>query len=340
VVRLEGIKDLADQFVRVRIPRIDEADLNLFEFDYDLTFMVFFLDANEHVYGRFGGRDAKSAEGRMSLAGLHYAMEGALETHKQANRLVGPDPPRPAPRTIREVATGRRMGGRCLHCHQVKEILNAELERAGKWDRDLAWRYPPPDNLGLVLSVDRGNQIEQIKAGSAAAKAGLQVGDLVQCLNGIAIHSFGDAQYALDRAPKSGTIPVSWRHGDTTLEGELTLTEGWRKTNVTWRPSMHRYRANVRLYGTDLTAKEKEALGLSAKTLAFRQEERVHPQARDAGIQGGDVILGIDGQKLEMDVTDFVWYVQDNYLRGDKITVNLLRHGKRLDLPMTLSSGR
>ena len=36
------------------------------------------------------------------------------------------------------------------------------------------------------------------------------------------------------------------------------------------------------------------------------------------------------------DVTGFLKYVQRNYLIGDKVTVNLLRDGKRMNLPMTL----
>jgi len=40
-------------------------DLRLFDFfDHDLNFFVFFISADERVYGRYGGRDGKSAEGR------------------------------------------------------------------------------------------------------------------------------------------------------------------------------------------------------------------------------------------------------------------------------------
>ena len=42
--------------MRVRLTRIDGEDLNLFEFDYDLTFMVFFLSADQKVYARYGSR--------------------------------------------------------------------------------------------------------------------------------------------------------------------------------------------------------------------------------------------------------------------------------------------
>jgi serine protease Do len=62
----------------------------------------------------------------------------------------------------------------------------------------------------------------------------------------------------------------------------------------------------------------------------------VPAQARAAGIRAGDIILGIDAKRLEMDVDDFLRYVQRNYLIGDRVTINILRDGKRKDLPLTL----
>jgi hypothetical protein len=57
-------------------------DLRRFEFDFDLTWYVFFLNSDETIYGRYGGRDASDAEARISTKGLRYAMDRALETHK------------------------------------------------------------------------------------------------------------------------------------------------------------------------------------------------------------------------------------------------------------------
>ena len=70
--------------------KITGLDLRLFEFDHDLTWYVFLLNADETVYGRYGGRDATGAEARLSLKGLRYAMDRALEAHKTP----------PAPRTL------------------------------------------------------------------------------------------------------------------------------------------------------------------------------------------------------------------------------------------------
>jgi S1-C subfamily serine protease len=223
-----------------------------------------------------------------------------------------------------------------MHCHQVKETLNADLKRAGKWSRDAVWRYPLPDNLGFALEVDRGNVVREVKEGSAAFVTSLKPGDVLQRLGTVPIHSFADAQFALDRAPKAGAIEVVWRRGEREMNGQLTLAEGWRKTDISWRPSLRRLIPSARLYGTDLSAAEKKALGLPANQLAFRQKDSVADQAREAGIRGGDVIVGIDGRLLEMDVDDFLKYIRSNYLIGDRVTINLFRDGKRLDLAMTL----
>ncbi len=304
--------------------------------------MIFFLNAEEKVYARYGGRDAEGPDTRQSLAGLHYTMHSVLAMHEQKEKTFAPKTS-DSPRYLREAGggfgggRGFGGGGRCLHCHQVKEVLNANAQRSGKWTSDLVWRYPLPENLGMTLEIDRGNVIKMVKDRSAAAVTGLKVGDLLQRLNGVPIHSFGDAQYALDRAPKTGTIEVEWKRGDKVLKEKLTLAEGWRKTDITWRPSMQRMLPAARLTGPDLTAEEKKALGLSAKQLAFRQKENVSSQAKAAGIQGGDIILGVDGKMLEMDNDEFLSYVRSNYIIGDRLAVNLIRAGKRMNLPMTLT---
>jgi serine protease Do len=325
---------VADKFVRVRLPRIDNLDLNLFDFDYDLTFTVFFLSPEGKVYARYGGRDAEDPDRRQSLAGLEYTMESVLDMHGRADKVFATRR-REETRFVRDLAGfGRR--GRCMHCHQVREALNADLVRKGEWTRDMAWRYPLPENVGLELDVDRGNVVKAVQRKTPAADAGLAAGDVVRRLNGVPVHSLADAQFALDLAPAEGRIEVAWQRGEEVLEGKLALPDGWRRSNISWRPSLQRLVPSVRLYGTDLTAEEKKTLGLPAGRLAFRQKDSVPAQAQEAGIRGGDVVLGVDDKVLEMDVTGFVRYVSWNYLVGDRVTVNVLRDGKRLNLPMTL----
>jgi hypothetical protein len=334
VVRLERLQDVAERFVRVRLTRIDNADLSLFEFDYDLTFMVFFLNAEGKVYARYGGRDGASPDSRQSLEGLRYTMESVLRMHGRAEPAFAPRS-QEGPRFIRDLSDRRRRGG-CLHCHQVKEILHADLKRKGQWIPDRIWRYPLPDNLGLVLEVDRGNVVKAVTAKSPAAGAGLAAGDVLRLLGGVPIHSFADAQFALDRAPRTGAVEMAWQRGDRPMTGKLALAEGWRRTDISWRPSLKQLVPAARLYGKDLTAAEKQALRLTARQLAFRQRDGLSAQARAAGIQVGDIILGVDDKHLEMDVYDFLGYVERHYLIGEQVTVNVLRDGQRLRLPMTL----
>jgi len=204
----------------------------------------------------------------------------------------------------------------------------------------MVWRYPWPENLGIELEIDRGNVIKEIKTQSCAAQAGLKEADVVYKLNAVPLHSFADAQFALDRAPATGAIPISFQRGDRVLEAKLSLPEGWRKTDISWRTSMRRLVASPHLWGEDLAPQEKKALGLSAKQLAFRQQNSIPPPVQLAGIHGGDIILGVDDQVLEMGVAGFARYIQGNYLVGEKVTVNIIRDGKRLRLPLTFAPAR
>ncbi|HMF17190.1 MAG TPA: thioredoxin family protein, partial [Gemmataceae bacterium] len=108
--------------------------------------MVFFMDAKEEVYARYGGRDSKDADNRQSLEGLRYTMQSVAAMHRGEQKEFAPKVEGP-PVLIREVTAGGR--GKCLHCHQVKERLNRKLLANGDWTRDMVYRYPLPDNLGF-----------------------------------------------------------------------------------------------------------------------------------------------------------------------------------------------
>jgi S1-C subfamily serine protease len=224
-----------------------------------------------------------------------------------------------------------------MHCHHVRERLNDQLKRSGKWTRDLFYRYPLPENIGIELDLHRGNVVKRVLEKSPAADIGLQTGDLVKRLNRMPIHSFGDASFALDHAPSKGAIDIAWLRMDQLQTGKLTLSDGWRKSEVSWRPAVQWFIPTARISGTDLNADERKPLGLDDKQLAFRQRDAIAMQAREAGIRPGDIILGVDGKKLEMDATEFQHFIQRNYFAGDRVVVNLLRDGKRLDFTMTLA---
>jgi len=113
----------------------------------------------------------------------------------------------------------------------------------------------------------------------------------------------------------------------------LALVPGWRKTNLTWRPSLLDLLPSLPVSGDDLIPAEKRRLGLAPARAALRQGERVHSTLRDAGLQAGDVIIGFDGQAIEGTMDDLLGFVRRNYLVGDRLTINVLRRGQ----PATVS---
>ncbi len=295
--------------------------------------MVFFLNADEQIYARYGGRDSEDPESRMSLAGLRYTMQLILNSHRNKSPDLAPRK-NENPLYIRQLTKFRKSGG-CIHCHEAKEMIYADLKHKGQWSRDLVWRYPLPESLGFALEVDRGNVVKTVKPDSPAKHTGLKVGDILLKLDDIPIRSFADAQFSLDRAPNKGHIKIAWKRNGKSFQSQLALPDGWRMNDFTWRPSVWRLGVRLFLFGKDLPSKEKVALGLSPKQTAFRQEEPVTAQARSAGIRAGDIIIGVDNKNLELGVKDFLRYVRFHYVEGDHIVIDVLRDGKRLQCPLT-----
>lgn len=321
--------------MRVRLPRVDNCDLNLFEFDYDLTMMVFFMDANERIYARYGGRDAENADNRQSLEGLRQTMLSVVQTHKTEKNRIAPKTTG-GPKFIRE---GNQMGGgRCMHCHDIKEELNRQLVAQGDWDRDQVWRYPLPENVGFRLFVDKPNTVERVTPGSPAEKAGLEPGDRIRQMGAIPIHSFADAQTALDRAPISGSLPIVYRRSGKDQKSTLELVDGWRKTDLTWRTSMRRMIPRFSLPGKDLTSDEKKALGLPSNVLAYRLADTVSQRLKDLGFEPKDLVLGIEGKPLHLSASEFVGFVEREYLVGDSVRILVNRNGRSVVVPMALAN--
>jgi membrane-associated protease RseP (regulator of RpoE activity) len=302
--------------------------------------MAFFLGPDSTVYGRYGGRDATSAEGRVSLPGLRHAMESALAAHRRGDKP--PDRPRtPEARTVDDYPAAKRLPERaCVHCHQVYDFRREALQAADKWILDEVWVNPLPENVGQTLEVDRGNVVGRVGPDSAAARLGLRPGDRLLRVNKHPVASQADVQYALHRTPDRGALEIDWQRDGEAHSGTTKLPEGWRKTDVSWRWSLRGLDPAPWVQGEDLTADEKKALGLKETALAFRQGNFVSTPARQAGIRQNDVILGVDGKSLEMTARQFAAYIRLEYKVGDRVTYNVLRGDQRLDVRLELPGRR
>src|SRR6266540_6756153 len=74
---------LLSQFVCVRITRMDDVDIALFERDWNNTLYFFIMNADEQIYMRYGGRDSKSPDTYLNLESLELAAKKGLELHRQ-----------------------------------------------------------------------------------------------------------------------------------------------------------------------------------------------------------------------------------------------------------------
>jgi hypothetical protein len=351
---------LAAEFVLLRLTDIRGVNLDLFDFDFDLTWAGFFLSPNEDVYGRYGGRDPSSPDNRMSLSGLRYAMTKALRLHQstlhhlnskiEIPKLEDHDTNRSlrisnlglgtsSPTTFDQFPGARRRpSNSCIHCHQVYDFRRESRQSEGKWRLDEIWVYPLPENIGLTLDVDQGDRIQRVAENSPASRAGLQARDRLESINGMSVASIADVQYGLHRAPAEGKIPISWLRAGESRSGRLTLPMGWRKTDISWRWSLRGLEPSPWVQGEDLTPVEKKQIGLSESQLAFYQAAFVSETARQAGIRPNDIIMGVDDKPLRMTAREFQAYIRLNYKVGDQLNYNIVRDGQRLKVPLKLIS--
>jgi hypothetical protein len=337
VARLEKeIADVAREFVLLRVTSMRDVNLSVFDFDYDLTWMGFFVSPELKVLGRYGSRDAESADARVSLAGLRRAMTAALEKHRANEK-------RPLPRqvigtqTVEDFPAVKRLPAKaCVHCHQVYEFRREYLQSKGAWGKEDYWVYPLPENVGLTFDVDRGNLVARVADGSPADRLGLRKSDEIVSVGGKPVASIADFQWGLQQGPQKGTLEISWRRNGDEKRGELELPAGWRETDLSWRWSLRSLDPPPWVQGEDLSARERKELGLGEKQLAFRQGPFLSAPAEQAGIRHNDVIVAIDGKSPELTARQFGAYVRLNYKVGDRVTYTVLREGKRVEIPLRL----
>ena len=105
------------------------------------------------------------------------------------------------------------------------------------------------------------------------------------------------------------------------MKGKLEVADGWRKTNLTWRPSLLDILPSLPISGEDLTAAEKKALGLPEKQAAFRQDKFVHSTLKAVGLKAGDVVVTLNGKPVNGTMDDFLGLVRREHLVGDTIVL-------------------
>jgi len=346
------------KFVGVRLVQANGLDLKLFQFDWDLTFAVFFLNADRTIYGRFGTRSHhEDAERDISLEGFNKAMAGALELHRDYAAVkaslagkTGPAPRHERPeqyptlRQFRPTFDFAAKGHNCMHCHQLGDAERQVYRTAGKPIPDEAlFPYPMPDVIGLKLDPQEKAKVVEVAADSAAAKAGLKRGDELVSLEGQPLLSIADVQWVLHNVRDNGTEPAKLkakaRRGGETVDVSLTLEQGWRRRgDISWRATSWELRrmATGGLVLEELPEAARRKLALDADALALRVKYvgqfGPHAVGRDAGFRVGDVIIQFDKLKDRATESQLLAWAVQNLKPKDRPAVTILRGNQRMEL--------
>lgn len=332
MARLEGeLREGAKSFVCVRIVQMRGVDLSLFQFDWDQTWAAMFVGPDLTVYGRYGTRAGGRAEAEkhLSLASLRKAMERALHLHQNLatvrKSLEGKKGPTLRQRTVEAFpATADKFKStelpkNCIHCHHAFPAVRRDLLAQRKpLPDEWMWPHPMPEEIGLSIDVGEGNRIEQVQAASAAEKGGIRRGDVLAKMEGQPILSIADVQWVLHRAPKQGTISFEVQRDGKTLSLRVTLPEGWRRYDITWRDSTWDLRPGMNL--GELTSAEKKQIGIADRSLAL-QTKYVAAQgaAKKAGLASGDVLVEWDGKSDSLSESDFIALLRQKYAIGTRV---------------------
>ncbi len=333
-------------------------DLTLFQFDYDLTFAAFFMNADKTVYGRFGSRsDHKEAEKDISVEGFRQALSAALTLHRNypANKasLAGKQPrpvqfrrpedfPALAGKYQPSISYTGKVAQSCLHCHQVRDAERV-LYRAEKKPipDEVLYPWPMPDLIGLGLDPREKTTVRQVT--SFAAQAGFRIGDQLTSLAAQPLLSIADVQWILHHTPPKAALRAEVLRAGQPVSLTLNLPDGWRlKNDLSWRTTTWDLRrmATGGLVLQDLADAERDRRNLSRDTMALLVEYvgqyNDHAAGKRAGFQKDDIILSLDSQSARTTESELFRYLFQQKTKGDRVRATVLRNGSKqtLELPM------
>ncbi|MBN9118691.1 MAG: PDZ domain-containing protein [Planctomycetes bacterium] len=355
-----ALRPLLEKFVRVRVVSTNGLDLSLFQYDYDQSFAMFFLNADGTVYGRFGTRSHRTNwVGDVSLDGLARAMEGAIELHaaypKNKELLAtktGPRPLFPVPEKFPSLGKyGPELDYKgnvvqsCIHCHQIGDaIKDVYRKKREPLPEEVLFPYPHPKSLGLILDPKERATVRKVETATRqtpAQAAGFKAGDQIRTLNGQPLLSIADVQWVLHHAPADGArLKAEVIRDGKPVSLVLKLEKGWRQADdISWRSSSWGLR-RMATGGVLLESLDERPAGVPATGMALRARHvgqfGPHAAAKNAGFLVGDVIVAFDGKTDLARETDLLAYALRNRKPGEKVAVTIVRSGKTMELMLPM----
>jgi hypothetical protein len=317
---------------------MDEIDVGLFDRDWNNTLYYFMMNADEQIYMRYGGRDARSPDSYLNLSSLERALEKGLELDRQYQKgeLKKADRPKPLfPREIPLLVERTIARNACVECHLIGDYLNVHREQDGKLDK-LTHMYRSPDirTLGIELEVPKGLVVKEVR--DAAAAAGMTPGDRLAAINGTPVWTFGDLQYHYDEVNRNAErIQMTVDRAGTLIDLSISLPERWWWTDLTFR----QWTIEPRVYfdSVSLTDQEKrdqnlvERGGFASKV---RRVDMFAEMTKSHELRVGDIVFGVDGVQRDEVANTAELFIKLRKTAGETVTLDVIRDGKRLQMKL------
>jgi hypothetical protein len=328
------------EYVCVRVVRMDDVNIGLFDRDWNNAIYFFVLNSDEQIYMRYGGRESASPDTYNSLDSLRLALERGLVLHQKYLEGSLPKQELPKPRYPREMPllVERTFAQRqCVECHLIGDFQNIQRERDGVLDK-LTHLYRSPDikTIGIQLDVPNGLVVKE--ATGPVAAAGMKAGDRISAWSGVPVWTFGDVQYRydkVDRRAKSTQITVD-RNGKS-MDLTVALPPRWWWTDLRFRQSSVDPRVDFE--DRALSTEEKQKLGLKPESFAS-QVKYVSSLAKirkTHELLVGDVIVAVDGADTDEFANTAELYLKLHKKGGDSAKLEIVRDGKRMTMPLQTS---
>ncbi|MDG2467635.1 MAG: Trx7/PDZ domain-containing (seleno)protein [Pirellulaceae bacterium] len=340
-----------ENFISVRQVEMKNVDLSLFEFDHDLNWAAMFIHPDGTVYARYGTQSVDGPDAYNSISGLLNTMKRVLVLHQaypgSKKYLVGKrrshkpryaiDLPGLKNAEKLEQLTTR---SNCVHCHTIHDAAHLDAQAKGRFNQEMLWKYPLPDNLGFTIDPVLGNKIKTIELDSAAAKSGLEVRDEIKTINGQFITSIADVQWVLNQVPNAAAkIEVQTSDGK---KQTISVSKGWKEYDVSWRGSMWSVSPKLRVWAPVLEPARRRALKIPDPQTAFLVKwiNRGTPGGQSAfksGLRQGDIIVEFEGNPITgVTPQQFHTQIKLKYRIGDELPIAVLRQGKKIPLRVKL----
>lgn len=226
----------------------------------------------------------------------------------------------------------------CIHCHQIRDAARLQYRNAGKpLPLKLLYPFPSPRVLGLDLDKQTCATISQIEADSPVATAGLQVGDIVETIDGNPVASEADIRWMLHNLNAAQeTIALGISREGTRKVLQVVLPKNWRsRTDLSWRPTTWDMRrmATGGMTLVPLNPTERKQAGIADGKMALRADHvgqyGHHARAKKAGFRKNDIIVSFDGHDDLHNENSLIEHAVQQMKPGDTVKISYLRGNQK-----------